>query len=109
MLVQLSRRKAEAQPGRVDRRRARARAEIVEIARELLATGGVAAFSLDDVARELGTTKPAVYHYFESKEALVRAAMLEGFFEHARVVAEAAKRAPPGRAVLEATTRAFVE
>jgi AcrR family transcriptional regulator len=107
--MQLSRQKGATPPGRVDRRRARARAEIVEIAREILATGGVAAFSLDDVARELGTTKPAVYHYFESKEALVRAAMLEGFLEHARVVTEAAKRAPAGRAVLEATTRAFVE
>jgi len=41
-------------------------------AREILREDGIEAVTLVSVAARLGITKPALYHYFPSKEALVR-------------------------------------
>jgi len=94
---------------RTQQRRARVRMEIVEVARATLAEQGLPAFALDEVARRLGITKPAIYHYFADKNALIRAAMMEGLLEHAHVLIEAAREAPPGRAVLAILAKAFVD
>jgi AcrR family transcriptional regulator len=90
-------------------RRDRARAEIIAIARRFLAKASLADFTLDDVADALGVTKPAIYHYFPNREALMRAAVAEGMLEHRRVLLEAAHNADDGPAVLTAVTTAFVE
>ena len=66
----------------------------------------MAQFTLDRVADALGITKPAIYHYFVNREALINAAVTHGYVEHARVLAEAAP--PDGPAVLSAITNAFV-
>lgn len=57
---------------RIRKKRARARDEILGAARALLRNGGPEAVTLAAVAGELGMTKPALYHYFASKEVLVR-------------------------------------
>ena len=57
---------------RVERKREQARQEILEVAQTILLQGGVDAVTLASVAAELGMTKQALYHYFPSKEALVR-------------------------------------
>jgi TetR/AcrR family transcriptional repressor of nem operon len=54
-------------------RGAETRARIVEAAAELIAAGGVAGTSLDDVRRSTATSKSQLYHYFDGKAALVRA------------------------------------
>jgi len=65
--------KARSRPSsRIRQKRARARDEILAAARSLLRDGGPDAVTLAAVAGELGMTKPALYHYFSSKEALVR-------------------------------------
>ena len=46
-------------------------AQAVLLAQQALARGGVAGLTLDAVARELGVTKQALYHYFDSKDALL--------------------------------------
>ena len=46
--------------------------EIVEVAEGILLDSGVEAVTLESVAGELGMTKQALYHYFPSKEALMR-------------------------------------
>ncbi len=48
------------------------RAEVMEAALALVAERGVAGASLRELARRLGMSQPSLYHYFESKEALVR-------------------------------------
>ena len=47
------------------------RALILEIAARLFEAKGYAGTSVDDIARELGVTKAAVYHYWGSKEELL--------------------------------------
>jgi len=65
--------KARGKPtSRIRQKRARARDEILAAARALLRDGGPDAVTLAAVAGELGMTKPALYHYFASKEALMR-------------------------------------
>jgi AcrR family transcriptional regulator len=93
---------------RVAARQDRSRVEIVAVARKLLVTGSVAQFTLDGVADALGVTKPAIYHYFENREALITAAMTHGFVEHGRVLQEAARSAADGPAVLRKIVTAFV-
>jgi AcrR family transcriptional regulator len=56
------RRRSEARPG-----------EIVQAALEVFAEKGFAAARLDDIARQAGVSKGALYLYFETKEDLFRA------------------------------------
>ena len=100
--------KAKPSSARVAARHDRSRAEIVAVARRLLVGSSVAQFTLDGVADALGLTKPAIYHYFKSREALIGAAMTHGFVEHGRVLAKAARDAEDGPAVLRAVVTAFV-
>src|SRR5262249_29493014 len=102
-----SRRKTSS--ARVAARQDRSRAEIISVTRRLLVSGSVAEFTLDSVADALGITNPAIYHYFVNREALISAAMIYGFLEHARVLSEAARAAKDGPAVLRAVTSAFVK
>lgn len=94
---------------RVAARQDRSRAEIIAVARRLLVKGSVAEFTLDGVAEALGMTKPAIYHYFENRGALIGAAVAYGFVQQARVLSEAARAAEDGPAVLRAVTTAFVD
>ena len=62
---------------RVEQKRERARQEILEAAQDILGEGGVEAVTLASVAGRLGMTKQAIYHYFSSKEALLRSLVTE--------------------------------
>lgn len=68
----VSERFAKQPSARVRRKRQRNRQEILEAARSILNDGGVGAVTLASVAAELQLTKQALYHYFPSKEVLVR-------------------------------------
>ena len=57
---------------RVQHKREQARKEILQVAQTLLRKGGVEAVTLASVAGELSMTKQSLYHYFSSKEALVK-------------------------------------
>ena len=57
---------------RVARKQAQARSEILDAARKLLQERGIDAVTLASVAGELGMTKQALYHYFASKQGLIR-------------------------------------
>jgi AcrR family transcriptional regulator len=56
----------------VSRPRSDTRERIQDVARELFARRGVQRTSLQDIADELGITKPALYYHFTSREELVR-------------------------------------
>lgn len=57
------------------RRKADRPAEILEAALDVFATKGFAATRLDEVARQAGVSKGALYLYFDTKEALFREAI----------------------------------
>ena len=57
---------------RVQHKREQARQEILQVARTLLSDGGVEAVTLASVAGQLSMTKQSLYHYFSSKEVLVK-------------------------------------
>jgi len=69
----MSRQKARQQSPRIREKRRQAREDILDAARRVLKKQGVDAVTLAAVAADLGMTKPALYHYFPSKDALVRA------------------------------------
>ena len=45
--------------------------QIIEVARELFHKFGFKKVSMDEIAKEAGVTKKTIYHYFNSKEALL--------------------------------------
>jgi AcrR family transcriptional regulator len=53
--------------------------EILDTARRQIAAQGAAALSLRAIAREMGMTAPAIYRYFENRDALVTALILEAY------------------------------
>jgi AcrR family transcriptional regulator len=59
-------------------------------ARDLFATNGYAATSTEDIARDAGVTKGALYHHFGDKQAVFRAVLEELEVELAASVAAAA-------------------
>ncbi len=48
------------------------RDEIIRIAAKMFASKGYHATTLDEIARELGVTKPALYYHVHSKEEILR-------------------------------------
>lgn len=66
---------------RRDRLRQSTLAEIREAARTLLTTKGSAAVTINAVAREVGMSGPALYHYFSGHEELVQAVTADFFAE----------------------------
>ncbi|MFF3485770.1 TetR/AcrR family transcriptional regulator [Streptomyces sp. NPDC002701] len=78
------------------RRRAAATREILDAAERQIAEDGPAALSLRAVARSLGMTVQALYHYFPSRDELVTALIAKAFDDLAEAVRAAADAAPDG-------------
>ena len=66
------------------------RAAVVRTAVELFNRKGYDATSIGDLARELGVTKPAIYHHVTSKEDLLRLALDDALDELTAIVGAAA-------------------
>ena len=65
--------KTKKQPSaRIAQKRQQARREILDSAQAILSESGPEAVTLASVAGRLGMTKQSLYHYFASKEALIR-------------------------------------
>jgi len=94
---------------RRERRRERSREEILDAARKVLLRQGVAATTLDAVAREVGVTKPALYYYFPSKDALLFELMFSTFERHAQAVHDAVEMAGDGAQALRILISETVE
>ncbi len=77
-------------------RRARYRAETYEEAKEIalrqLAEGGIGAVSLNAIGKEMGVTGPALYRYFESRDALLSSLIMDGYRDLATAVEAAAQQ-----------------
>jgi AcrR family transcriptional regulator len=90
---------------RNERRREQTRAEILETAGDVVLRNGLAGFTLADVADELGLTKPALYYYFESKEALLFELLLREWVEAATEVQAAVEGTDNGADAVEQLMR----
>ena len=92
-----------------ERRRAETVAEIKAAALDQLATAGTGGLSLRGVARAVGMTVQSLYHYFDSRDALLNALVTDSHHALADAVeaAAAATRGQPPRARRVATTGAF--
>lgn len=62
---------------RQDRGAAVRRPEILQLAREVIAELGYQTASLRDIAERLGMTAPALYHHFDSKQAILQAIIVD--------------------------------
>jgi AcrR family transcriptional regulator len=98
---------AEVPPriARRERRRERSRDEIVNAARHVLLRDGIAATTLDAVAKEVGLTKAALYYYYPSKDALLFEIMFENLERQARAIHDAVAKTNDGGAALGAIVR----
>ncbi|WP_329613337.1 TetR/AcrR family transcriptional regulator [Streptomyces brevispora] len=76
------------------RRRAVATQEILDAAERHITENGPAALSLRAIARDLGMTVQALYHYFPSREALVTELITKAYGDLADAVQAAVDTAP---------------
>ena len=90
---------------RNERRRDQTRTEILDTAREAVLRSGLAGFTLAAVADELALTKPALYYYFDSKEALLFELLLREWVESAREVQAAVEETESGADAVEQLMR----
>ncbi|MFJ2259177.1 TetR/AcrR family transcriptional regulator [Streptomyces sp. NPDC087844] len=94
-----------ALPSLRQRRRAAATQEILDAAERQIAESGPAALSLRAVARSLGMTVQALYHYFPSRDELVTALIAkayEALGDAVRAAVDAARDDSPLERVLSA-------
>jgi AcrR family transcriptional regulator len=95
---------------RVQQKREQARQDIQQAAQQLLREKGVDGVTLASVASALGMTKPALYHYFPSKQALMRSlvtSLIDDEVEALIAAIEAADSADSAETTLGALIRAF--
>lgn len=94
---------------RVQQKREQARREILRAAERQLQAGGIESVTLASVAGALGMTKQALYHYFPSKEALLRSLVTLLIEEEVETLIEAVETAGSGSRTLGRLIRAFYD
>lgn len=92
---------------RIRQKRRQARQDILTVARDVLLEDGPDAVTLARVAGRLGMTKPALYHYFPSKEALARSLVTSLIEEEIDALVATVENQRDSRALLGSVIRAF--
>lgn len=100
---------AEARRARQQRRRDRSREDILAAARAVLLRDGIAAVTLEAVAREAGMSKTGLYYYFASKELLIFDLMFGVWQTQGERIRDAVEVVDTGPAALAAIIRNTVE
>ena len=90
------------------RRRRASHDEILAAVREVLPEVGVHGLTVELVARKLGVTKQALYHYYPSKVTLLLELCIDELTRSALAVQAACEAAPDGPGALEALIRSVV-
>jgi AcrR family transcriptional regulator len=93
--------------GRVARRRLQVRGEFVNAARAVIEEHGLARFSLELVGQHIGLRKQAVYHYFDSREAVLFEIVYEELSRASHAVAAAVAATKTGADAVEALIRSY--
>lgn len=94
---------------RRERRRELSREEIVAAARRILLRSGIAATTLDAVAKEVGLTKAALYYYYPSKDALLFEIVFGALEGQAHAIHDAVALSKGGGDALRAIIRETVQ
>jgi AcrR family transcriptional regulator len=96
-----------------DRDRQSKRDAVLRTAAAMFCERGYVSTQMDDVARQLGVTKPTIYYYFKNKEDVLAACFEVGFEQLEAMVCDKGGHAENGRArlrrVLEAYARIMME
>jgi AcrR family transcriptional regulator len=104
---------ADLRRARRERRRDRTREEILEAARQVLIEEGVAATTLDAVARAAGMSKTGLYYYYPSKDAILFELVFGVLAREAKANHDAVEATGDGpsalRALIETTFSGFAE
>jgi len=85
------------------------RGQILDAARQSFVKRGVAATTVDAVAKAAGVAKGTVYLYFDSKDAILRDILTQDLQEFHDCTVPVIRRAGPPRARVEAYFRAALE
>ena len=93
---------------RTARRQAGRREAILEAAREVLLADGLA-FTMDRVAERADVSKPGLYYYFTSREAILGALAAAALRREVEVLGKAIVAAPTGVEAIAALIRGKVE
>ncbi len=96
---------SDARRARIQRRHDQSRGDILAAARSVLLRDGIAAVTLDAVAREAGMSKTGLYYYFASKQALVFELVFGLWESHGEQVRDAVEQVETGPAALAAIIR----
>jgi AcrR family transcriptional regulator len=96
-----------APSARIAQKREQVEREILEIAQSILSKGGPNAITLASVAGRLGMTKQSLYHYFSSKEALIRALVVTLLDQEIEVLLAAVEKQKSDKKVLGTLIRAY--
>lgn len=94
---------------RVTRKRARARAAIIDAARELVLRDGYENLTMEGLAAEADVSKPSLYYYFSSKEAVVGVLAQATAEASVEAMIEALEKADRGPATIRALVRAYID
>jgi AcrR family transcriptional regulator len=81
--------------------------QTLDVARRLFAARGYAAVTMDEVAAEVGVTKPLLYNYFGNKDGLAVALLGPAGDALTRCVVDAVEDAASPAEALQAGVRAF--
>src|SRR5687768_2580413 len=84
-----------------DSKSARTRSRILDAAADVLSTKGYAGTRLGDVAALAEVRAPAIYYYFDSRDALVEEVMWAGIAEMRQQVLRALEEAPAGTSPMD--------
>lgn len=101
-------RREERRLARKARRRASRREALLDSAREVIIDEGLA-FTMDKVAAGADVSKPALYYYFRSKEALIGALAVEVLRVETETLGRVIVDADSGLEALAASVRAKIE
>lgn len=99
---------SDARRARQQRRRDRSREDILAAARSVLLRDGIAAVTLEAVAREAGMSKTGLYYYYASKELLVFELVFGIWETQARRVSDAVAQEVSGPGAITALIRQTV-
>jgi len=99
---------ASSLSGRVERRRAAVMDEALDHAVALMATDGVGALSVNEVARRMGIRGPSLYKYFPSRHAVYDALFARGLALQQAAVGAAVADVPRGVPRIRAGAAAVV-
>jgi AcrR family transcriptional regulator len=99
----------QARRARQQRRRDRSREDILAAARAVLLRNGIAAVTLEAVAREAGMSKTGLYYYFASKESLVFELVFGIWKNQGERIRDAVEHVDTGPAALAAIIRNTIE